>query len=126
MNEAHDQEAVREGQAFVPSEADKQAIRERILKQIAEELRLSLKQVRTTVDLLDDGNTIPFIARYRKEMTGELDENALRAIEERQQYLRSLEDRKLEVLRLIEEQGKLTSELKQAIERSVKLQEVED
>lgn len=99
---------------------------ERIIKQVAEELSLSLKQVRTTTGLLDEGNTIPFIARYRKEMTGELDENQLRQIEERVQYLRNLEDRKLEVLRIIEEQGKLTEELQSAIENAVKLQEVED
>jgi uncharacterized protein len=99
---------------------------ERIIKQVAEELSLSLKQVRTTTGLLDEGNTIPFIARYRKEMTGELDENQLRQIEERVQYLRNLEDRKLEVIRIIEEQGKLTEELQSAIENAVKLQEVED
>ncbi|MFM9276789.1 Tex family protein [Paenibacillus jiagnxiensis] len=99
---------------------------ERIIKQVAEELSLSLKQVRTTTGLLDEGNTIPFIARYRKEMTGELDENQLRQIEERVQYLRNLEDRKLEVIRIIEEQGKLTEELQGAIENAVKLQEVED
>jgi uncharacterized protein len=99
---------------------------ELILKQIAAELQITLRQVRTTVGLLDEGNTIPFIARYRKEMTGELDENELRNIEERLQYLRNLEDRKEEVLRLIEEQGKLTEELKQNIVKAMKLQEVED
>ncbi|WP_111621497.1 Tex family protein [Paenibacillus pabuli] len=99
---------------------------ERIIKQVAKELSLSLKQVRTTSELLDEGNTIPFIARYRKEMTGELDENQLRLIEERIVYLRNLEDRKLEVIRIIEEQGKLTGELKQSITQAVKLQEVED
>lgn len=99
---------------------------ERIIKQVAKELSLSLKQVRTTSELLDEGNTIPFIARYRKEMTGELDENELRLIEERIVYLRNLEDRKLEVIRIIEEQGKLTGELKQSITQAVKLQEVED
>ncbi|WP_413376165.1 Tex family protein [Paenibacillus taichungensis] len=99
---------------------------ERIIKQVAKELSLSLKQVRTTSELLDEGNTIPFIARYRKEMTGELDENQLRLIEERIVYLRNLEDRKVEVIRIIEEQGKLTGELKQSIKQAVKLQEVED
>lgn len=99
---------------------------ERLIAQIAKELGLSLKQVRTTVGLLDEGNTIPFIARYRKEMTGELDENQLRDIEERTQYLRNLEERKQEVLRIIEEQGKLTEDLAAAINRAVKLQEVED
>lgn len=99
---------------------------ERIIKQVAKELSLSLKQVRTTSELLDEGNTIPFIARYRKEMTGELDENQLRLIEERIVYLRNLEDRKVEVIRIIEEQGKLTGELKRSITQAVKLQEVED
>ncbi|WP_336759531.1 Tex family protein [Paenibacillus sp. USHLN196] len=99
---------------------------ERIIKQVAKELSLSLKQVRTTSELLDEGNTIPFIARYRKEMTGELDENQLRSIEERIVYLRNLEDRKLEVIRIIEEQGKLTGELQKSITQAVKLQEVED
>ncbi|MFE9279066.1 Tex family protein [Paenibacillus glucanolyticus] len=93
---------------------------------MAKELQLSEKQVRTTVELLDEGNTIPFIARYRKEMTGELDENQLRDIEERTNYLRNLEVRKREVIRIIEEQGKLTEELRKSITAAVKLQEVED
>ncbi|ULL20093.1 RNA-binding transcriptional accessory protein [Paenibacillus sp. H1-7] len=108
------------------TEEMKAAIQERILKQIAGELQLSAGKVRTTVGLLDEGNTIPFIARYRKEMTGELDENQLRDIEERLTYLRNLESRKLEVIRLIDEQGKLTDELKASIEQSAKLQELED
>nr|WP_179232636.1 Tex family protein [Paenibacillus rigui] len=108
------------------SEEMKTVIQERIQKQIATELQLPAGKVKTTVGLLDEGNTIPFIARYRKEMTGELDENQLRDIEERLTYLRNLESRKLEVIRLIDEQGKLTGELKTAIEQSVKLQEVED
>ncbi len=99
---------------------------DRIVKQISAELQISHKQVSTTIGLLDEGNTIPFIARYRKEMTGELDENQLRDIEERLKYLRGLEDRKQEVLRLIEEQGKLTPELHTAITAAAKLQEVED
>ncbi len=108
------------------NEEMKAAIQERILKQIAGELQLAAAKVRITVGLLDEGNTIPFIARYRKEMTGELDENQLRDIEERLAYLRNLESRKLEVIRLIAEQDKLTDELKLAIEKSVKLQELED
>lgn len=108
------------------SDEAKQNMLERILKQLARELQLAPSRVRTAVTLLDEGNTIPFIARYRKEMTGELDENELRAIEERLAYLRNLEDRKLEVLRLIEEQGKLTDELRLSIEGAGKLQEVED
>ncbi len=99
---------------------------ERMIRQIAAELNIGAGQVRTVASLLDDGNTIPFIARYRKEMTGELDENQLRAIDERRTYLKGLEDRKAEVIRLIEEQGKLTPELQAAIEKAVKLQEVED
>lgn len=99
---------------------------ERIIVQISKELSLSLKQVRTTVGLLDEGNTIPFIARYRKEMTGELDENQLRDIEERVHYLRNLEERKREVIRIIAEQDKLTAELESSINKAVKLQEVED
>ena len=75
-------------------------------------MQLPAGKVKTTMGLLDEGNTIPFIARYRKEMTGELDENQLRDIEERLQYLRNLEDRKIEVVRLIDEQGKLTDELR--------------
>ncbi|WP_438351877.1 Tex family protein [Paenibacillus sp. FA6] len=99
---------------------------ERIVKQTAKELGILLKQVRTTVGLLDEGNTIPFIARYRKEMTGELDETQLRDIEERVGYLRNLEERKREVIRIIHEQDKLTVELKAAIVQASKLQEVED
>ena len=103
-----------------------QETQERMIKQIAGELGLGLGQIRTVAALLDDGNTIPFIARYRKEMTGELDEVQLRAIDDRRTYLKGLEDRKGEVIRLIEEQGKLTPELRAAIEKAVKLQEVED
>lgn len=110
----------------INDEEQQKLIRERILKQISTELNIPLKQVRTAVGLLEEGNTIPFIARYRKEMTGELDENQLRSIEERKQYLSQLEDRKLEVIRIIDEQGKLTTDLKNAIEQAVKLQEVED
>nr|WP_245251060.1 Tex family protein [Paenibacillus turicensis] len=100
--------------------------KEKIIITASKELGISPKQVRTTVNLLDEGNTIPFIARYRKEMTGELDENQLRNIEERVQYLRNLEERKREVIRIIAEQEKLTPELQQAIEAAVKLQVVED
>lgn len=110
----------------VNEEQIRQEESERIVKQIAKELQLSVKQVRTTAQLLDEGNTIPFIARYRKEMTGELDENVLRQIEERTNYLRNLGVRKREVIRIIDEQGKLTDELRASIEQAVKLQEVED
>ncbi|WP_312000938.1 Tex family protein [Paenibacillus forsythiae] len=108
--------------------SDEAARRERqmMIGQIAGELGLSERQVQSAAGLLDEGNTIPFIARYRKEMTGELDENALRDIEERLSYLRSLGERKREVIRIIEEQGKLTEELRGQIAKAVKLQEVED
>ncbi|GMK44869.1 RNA-binding transcriptional accessory protein [Paenibacillus glycanilyticus] len=99
---------------------------DQIIKSMASQLSIPITKVKSAVALLDEGNTIPFIARYRKEMTGELDENDLRAIEERLQYMRNLEDRKREVIRLIDEQGKLTDELRRSIEGSGKLQEVED
>jgi uncharacterized protein len=97
-----------------------------MIQTIAKEVEVKPHQVQQTITLLDEGNTVPFIARYRKEMTGQLDETQIRAIEERVRYLRNLAVRKEEVLRLIDEQGKLTDELKEAIERSTKLQEVED
>lgn len=99
---------------------------ERIYQVIAEELDIRPVQVQASVQLLAEGNTVPFIARYRKERTGELDEEQLRAIEERYRYLQQLQQRKEEVIRLIEEQGKLTEELRSRIEEAVKLQEVED
>lgn len=97
-----------------------------LIQTIAQDTGVKPHQAERTIALLDEGNTVPFIARYRKEMTGQLDETQIRAIEERLRYLRNLSVRKEEVLRLIEEQGKLTDELKTAIERAVKLQEVED
>jgi protein Tex len=102
---------------------DKQAF---IIKSISEELGVKNKQVENVISLLNDGNTVPFIARYRKEMTGALDELQIRAIMEKWQYMMNLETRKEEVLRLIEEQGKLTEELKQEILQATKLQQVED
>lgn len=93
---------------------------------ISKETGLRLEQVKNTVHLLDEGNTVPFISRYRKEVTGTLDENQIRTIQERLAYLRNLQERKVEVIRLIEEQGKLTEELHQNILSSTKLQEVED
>jgi uncharacterized protein len=99
---------------------------EQIIKGMASQLSIPITKVKAAVTLLDEGNTIPFIARYRKEMTGELDENDLRAIEERLQYMRNLEDRKREVIRLIDEQGKLTDELRASIQTAGKLQEIED
>lgn len=96
------------------------------VKIIAKEQSLAAKQVQSVIALIAEGNTVPFIARYRKEMTGALDEVQIRNIVERWQYIQNLEQRKEEVIRLIEEQGKLTAELKADIEKSIKLQEVED
>jgi len=108
------------------TDEQKAAENERIIKGIAAALTIPVTKVKSAVGLLDEGNTIPFIARYRKEMTGELDENDLRSIDEKLQYMRNLEERKREVIRLIDEQGKLTDELQAAITQSSKLQEVED
>jgi protein Tex len=93
---------------------------------IAKEQSLTSKQVQSVISLINEGNTVPFIARYRKEMTGALDEVQIRDIVERWQYIQNLEQRKEEVIRLIEEQGKLTDELKTNIGKAIKLQEVED
>ncbi len=93
---------------------------------LATELSIKLWQVEKTVELIDEGNTIPFIARYRKEVTGELTDEVLRALEERLNYLRSLEERKDDVKRIIEEQGKLTEELSAQIDACLKLTEIED
>ena len=83
-----------------------------IQKILIKELDLKPFQVANTIKLIDDGNTIPFIARYRKEQTGELSDVVLRELNERLSYLRSLENRQNEVIRLIDEQGKLTEKLK--------------
>ena len=97
-----------------------------INEQLAEELGLKLWQIEHTVALIDEGNTIPFIARYRKEATGELDDETLRTLDERLAYLRGLEERKADVKRIIEEQGNLTDELAAAIDACTKLTEIED
>ncbi len=97
-----------------------------ILKQLKEELGIRLEQVEATVKLIDEGNTIPFIARYRKEATGSLDDEQLRNLHERLQYLRNLEEKKTQVLSSIEEQGKLTEELKAQILAATTLVVVED
>ncbi|MCK5074739.1 MAG: RNA-binding transcriptional accessory protein, partial [Calditrichia bacterium] len=93
---------------------------------IAEEMNFRIIQVKNTIELLDEGNTVPFISRYRKEMTGSLDEEEIRAIQDRITYLRMLDERKQTVLKSIEEQGKLTPELEKKIKDAVKLQTVED
>ena len=97
-----------------------------IIETLADEFHLNPQQVEHTVELIDEGNTIPFIARYRKEVTGGLSDVTLRDLDERLTYLRNLEDRKEEVIRLIEEQGKLTEELKEKIQEAQVLQRVED
>lgn len=97
-----------------------------IIAKLAEEFHIRTAQVEQTVALIDEGNTIPFIARYRKEVTGGLSDVVLRDLDERLKYLRNLEERKEEVLRLIEEQGKLTEGLKAEIEKAEVLQRVED
>ncbi|MHB8757499.1 MAG: Tex family protein [Bacillota bacterium] len=97
-----------------------------IVSRLAKELSLGTSQVGNAVKLFDEGNTIPFVARYRKEQTGEMDENVLRDLQERLTYLRKLEERKEEVLRHIGEQGKLTPELEAKIAAAASLQEVED
>lgn len=97
-----------------------------INEQLAAELGLKLWQIENTVGLIDEGNTIPFIARYRKEATGELDDEILRTLEERLSYLRNMEERKGDVKRIIGEQGNLTPELEEAIDACTKLTEIED
>lgn len=93
---------------------------------IAREMQVRTAQIDAAVQLLDDGNTVPFIARYRKEATGELEDEQLRAIEERLAYLRNFVKRQEEILNKIAEQGRLTEELRTAIEKTSRLQELED
>lgn len=93
---------------------------------IAQDINLKPSQVEAVIQLLEDGNTVPFIARYRKEATGSLDEVQIKTIEERYHYLQQLEQRKEEVIRLIDEQGKLTEELEAEIRAATILQRVED
>ena len=99
---------------------------EKIIKTIAEELGIKEKQVENAIKLIDEGNTIPFIARYRKEVTGGLSDEILRELGERLSYLRNLEQRKEEVVKSIDEQGKLTDEILQAVAIAKTLAEVED
>lgn len=101
-------------------------LKENISSVIAAELKIKASQVDATVKLLDEGNTIPFISRYRKEVTGELDEEKIRTISERTTYLRNFVSRQEEIVKKIEEQGKLTPELQEAIDKTTKLQELED
>ena len=99
---------------------------DKIIKTIAEELGIKEKQVENAIKLIDEGNTIPFIARYRKEVTGGLSDETLRDLGERLTYLRNLEQRKEEVVKSIDEQGKLTDEILQAVAIAKTLAEVED
>ena len=97
-----------------------------IVKILAEELGIKTSQVDATIKLIDEGNTIPFISRYRKEVTGSLNDEILRQFDERLKYLRNLEEKKEQVLSAIEEQGKLTEELKKEIESALTLVAVDD
>lgn len=97
-----------------------------MIQQLAKELGLKITQVEQILKLIDEGNTIPFIARYRKEVTGGASDEILRDFDERLKYLRSLQERKIEVLRMIDEQGKLTDELRSEIEAATVLQRLED
>lgn len=97
-----------------------------IAETLANELNIKVSQVEATIRLIDEGNTIPFIARYRKEATGSLNDEVLRTLNERLTYLRNLEDRKLQILNSIEEQGKLTDELKSKIEAAITMVALED
>ena len=97
-----------------------------IPQKLAAEFQLRQEQIDNTIALLDDGKTIPFIARYRKERTGSLDDQVLRAIDNRLQYLRKLEQRKEEICTAIEAQGKLTPELEEKIRGAETLVETED
>ena len=94
---------------------------EKIIKTIATELNIKETQVKSTINLIDEGNTIPFIARYRKEATGGLSDEILRDLGERLAYLRNLKTRKADVSRIIEEQGKLTDEITKALEEATTL-----
>lgn len=97
-----------------------------IFETIAKELNITLTQVEKTVALIDEGNTIPFIARYRKEVTGSLDDEILRKFEERLNYLRNIEKRREEVTELIRAQDKLTPEIEEAIKKAVTITEIDD
>ena len=97
-----------------------------IFETLAKELNITLTQVEKTVALIDEGNTIPFIARYRKEVTGSLDDEILRKFEERLNYLRNIEKRREEVTELIRAQDKLTPEIEEAIKNAVTITEIDD
>ena len=97
-----------------------------MINQLAKELQIKKEQAEAAVKLIDEGNTIPFIARYRKEVTGALNDEVLRQLHERLQYLRNLEEKKQQVVHAIEEQGKLTPELQNKIMEAETLVAVDD
>lgn len=97
-----------------------------IIKTISQELNVGVHQIETVLSLLEEGNTVPFIARYRKEKTGALDEDQIRTIDKYYQYQVNLLKRKEDVIRLIEEKGMLNVQLKQDILKATQLSEVED
>ena len=103
-----------------------QTAHDQIIARLAGELGIKEVQARNAAALLDEGNTIPFIARYRKEVTGELDEDLLRRLDDRLRYLRNLEERRGEVRQLIAAQDKLTPEIELALAAAQRLQEIED
>ncbi|MDC3415239.1 RNA-binding transcriptional accessory protein [Aquibacillus sp. 3ASR75-11] len=100
--------------------------KEKILQWIAKEANIATGSIKQVISLLEEGNTVPFIARYRKEQTGALDEVQIKDIEDKWEYALHLSERKVEVIRLIDDQGKLTSELEEEINKATKLQKVED
>ena len=108
------------------SDPKKSALPAHVLLHVSQQIQISLKALVATIELLDDGGTVPFIARYRKEQTGNLDEVQIRLVEEKLNYFRELEDRRATVLASIEEQGKLTPELKARIEATLDKSELED
>ena len=108
------------------SDPKKTALPAHVLLHVSQQIQISLKALVATIELLDDGGTVPFIARYRKEQTGNLDEVQIRLVEEKLNYFRELEDRRATVLASIEEQGKLTPELKARIEATLDKSELED
>ncbi len=97
-----------------------------LINNVAERTKINQKSVKSVINLIEEGNTVPFIARYRKEMTGSLDEVQIKDIQDAWNYVNTLADRKQEVIRLIDEQDKLTKELQQEIEKATQLQKVED
>ncbi|NVS31403.1 RNA-binding transcriptional accessory protein, partial [Listeria monocytogenes] len=101
-------------------------MQDKIMKLVQKSLTYKPAQINAVIKLMEEGNTVPFIARYRKEMTGSLDEVEIRDIEETFEYVTKLENRKEEIIRLIDEQGKLTDELRAAIVKAEKHQALED